>query len=45
MALLKRTIERTFPDPEDCALAETGDLQGFGSRQQLNNQKIKEIRL
>jgi uncharacterized membrane protein len=45
MALLKRTIERTFPDPEDRILAETGDLQGFGSRQQLNNQKIKEIRL
>ena len=45
MALLQRTIERTFPDPEDRILAETGDLQGFGSRQQLNNQKIKEIRL
>ena len=45
MALLKRTIERTFPDPEDRILAETGDLQGFGSRQHLNNPLIKEINL
>jgi uncharacterized membrane protein len=45
MALLERTIARTFPDPEDRILAKTGDLQGFGSREQLNNQKTKETEL
>ena len=45
MALLTRTIERTFPDPEDRILAAAGDLQGFGSRQHLNNPLNKEINL
>ena len=30
MALLARTIERAFPDPEDRVAAGTADLQGFG---------------
>ena len=42
LALLLRTIERTFPDPEDRILAEVGDLQGFGSRQRSMNQKTRE---
>jgi uncharacterized membrane protein len=33
MALLQRTIERGFMDPEDRIIAGVGDLQGFGSRQ------------
>jgi uncharacterized membrane protein len=33
MALLKRTIDRGFADPEDRILARVGDLQGFGSPQ------------
>ena len=33
MALLRRTIDREFADPEDRVLAGIGDLQGFGSRQ------------
>jgi uncharacterized membrane protein len=33
MALLQRTIEKGFADPEDRILAGTGDLQGFGSPQ------------
>jgi uncharacterized membrane protein len=33
MALLRRTIDRAFADPEDRILASVGDLQGFGSRQ------------
>ena len=32
MALLERTIDRAFPDPEDRIRAGTADLQGFGSR-------------
>jgi uncharacterized membrane protein len=32
MALLGRTIDREFADPEDRILAGIGDLQGFGSR-------------
>jgi uncharacterized membrane protein len=32
MALLKRSIERGYADPEDRILAAVGDLQGFGSR-------------
>jgi len=31
MALLRRTIERGFADPEDRILAGVGDRQGFGS--------------
>ena len=33
LALLQRTIERGFADPEDRIVAGVGDLQGFGSRQ------------
>jgi uncharacterized membrane protein len=33
MALLRRTIDSAFTDPEDRILAGVGDLQGFGSRQ------------
>ena len=29
--LLRRTVERSFADPEDRALAGAGDLQGLGS--------------
>jgi len=32
MALLRRTIDRGFADPEDRILATVSDLQGFGSR-------------
>jgi uncharacterized membrane protein len=32
IALLRRTIERTFADPEERALAGVADRQGFGSR-------------
>ena len=39
MALLQRTIERGFADPEDRILAGVGDLQGFGSRQRGYNPK------
>ena len=31
MALLRRTIERGFADPEDRTLAGVADRQGFGS--------------
>ncbi len=37
MALLARTIERTYADPQDRILAGAGDLQGFGSRELSNN--------
>lgn len=37
MALLRRTIDRTFADPADRVLAGTGDRQGFGSRQRNPN--------
>jgi uncharacterized membrane protein len=37
MALLRRTIERGFPDSEDRIIAGVGDLQGFGSRQPDHN--------
>jgi uncharacterized membrane protein len=33
IALLRRTIDRGFADPEDRSLAGVGDLQGFGSHQ------------
>jgi uncharacterized membrane protein len=33
MALLRRTIDRGFGDPEDRILAATSDMQGFGSPQ------------
>jgi len=33
MALLQRTIDKSFADPEDRIIAAVGDLQGFGSRQ------------
>jgi uncharacterized membrane protein len=55
MALLARTIERTYTDPEDRILAGVGDLQGFGSREHkydpervhagLSIQKTKETPL
>jgi hypothetical protein len=32
VALLERTIERSYADPEDRAFALQGDLQGIGSR-------------
>jgi uncharacterized membrane protein len=32
MSLLARTVERSFSDPEERAIALRGDLQGFGSR-------------
>ena len=37
MALLRQTIDRGFPDPEDRIIAGVGDLQGFGSRQRGHN--------
>jgi uncharacterized membrane protein len=37
MALLQRTIDRGFADPEDRIIAGVGDLQGFGSRQRNHN--------
>jgi uncharacterized membrane protein len=37
MALLRRTIDRGFADPEDRILAGVGDLQGFGSRQHIGD--------
>jgi len=37
MALLHRTIDRGFADPEDRLLARVGDLQGFGSRQPIRD--------
>lgn len=43
MALLGRTIDSSFSDPEDRIIAAVGDLQGFGSRQDLSVQKTKEI--
>jgi hypothetical protein len=55
LALLGRTIDSGFSDPEDRIIAATGDLQGFGSRQNLyyaerandglSVSKTKEIRL
>lgn len=33
MALLRRTIDRGFADPEDRIIAGVGDRQGFGSRE------------
>jgi uncharacterized membrane protein len=33
MALLRRSTERFFSDPEDRALADVGDLQGVGGKQ------------
>jgi uncharacterized membrane protein len=33
IALLRRTIDRGFADPDDRILAGVGDLQGLGSRQ------------
>jgi uncharacterized membrane protein len=33
LALLERTVERSYADPEDRAMASVPDLQGFGSRQ------------
>jgi uncharacterized membrane protein len=32
LALLRRTAETSYADPEDRAMAQVGDLQGFGSR-------------
>jgi hypothetical protein len=32
MKLLERSAERSFPEPEDQALAEVSDLQGVGGR-------------
>jgi uncharacterized membrane protein len=37
IALLGRTIDSGFSDPEDRIIAGAGDLQGFGSRQSLHN--------
>jgi uncharacterized membrane protein len=35
LAVLKRTAERLFPDPEDRALAEVSDAQGVGGAKEL----------
>jgi uncharacterized membrane protein len=32
LGLLERTVERSYADPEDRAMSEVADLQGFGSR-------------
>jgi hypothetical protein len=32
LALLNRSAQRFFPEPEDRALAEVGDLQGVGGK-------------
>jgi uncharacterized membrane protein len=32
LALLRRSAERFFPEPEDRALAEVSDMQGVGSK-------------
>jgi uncharacterized membrane protein len=37
LALLQRTIDGGFVDPEDRSLAAVGDRQGFGSRQRDHN--------
>jgi uncharacterized membrane protein len=36
MAMLRRTIDATYADPEDRAMAICADLQGFGSRSHSN---------
>jgi uncharacterized membrane protein len=43
MALLQRTIEREFADPEDRMLAGVGDLQGLGSRQEYHSSQNSEF--
>lgn len=37
MSLLRRTVERSFVDPQDDALAICADLQGFASRQRAES--------
>jgi hypothetical protein len=32
LALLHRSVERFFPEPEDRLLADAGDLQGVGGK-------------
>jgi uncharacterized membrane protein len=39
MALLDRTIDRGFADPEDRILAAVGDLQGLGSGQREHDRR------
>jgi len=41
-ALLARTIERTYPDAGDRALARVADVQGFGSRQPLYHTETQQ---
>jgi uncharacterized membrane protein len=36
LALLHRSAERSFPEPEDRALAEVSDFQGVGGKQEQN---------
>jgi uncharacterized membrane protein len=37
LTLLHRSAERFFAEPEDRALAEVGDLQGVGGKQEEKN--------
>jgi hypothetical protein len=32
LAMLRRSSERSFPEPEDRALADVGDFQGVGGK-------------
>jgi uncharacterized membrane protein len=41
MALLQRTIDRGFADPEDRIIAGAGDMQGFGSRRRGNQRRLR----
>jgi uncharacterized membrane protein len=39
LALLQRSAERFFPEPEDRALAEVSDFQGVGGKQEQNQRQ------
>jgi hypothetical protein len=41
LALLQRTIDRGFADPEDRIIAGAGDMQGFGSRRRGNQRRLR----
>jgi hypothetical protein len=39
LALLRRSSERFFADPEDRALAEVGDFQGVGGKHEQQQKR------
>jgi uncharacterized membrane protein len=41
--VLERTAERMFPDPEDRALAATGDTQGMGGASEWDHQRTRNL--